>query len=67
MEQAGAAHLMTDELIDTLVDHCAGNPRVLNSMAAELLDLGGRKELSQLDGKLFLEVYSRNQRKRRMN
>jgi type II secretory pathway predicted ATPase ExeA len=67
MEQAGAAHLMTDELIDTLVDHCAGNPRVLNSMAAELLDLGGRKELSQLDGKLFLEVYSRNQQKRRMN
>jgi type II secretory pathway predicted ATPase ExeA len=65
MEQAGAAHLMTPELVDTLVSHCAGNPRILNSMAGELLDLGARKELSRLDEKLFLEVYSVTSRKGR--
>jgi general secretion pathway protein A len=65
MEQAGAAHLMTTELVDTLVSHCAGNPRILNSMAGELLDLGAKKELNRLDEKLFLEVYSGGSRKGR--
>jgi len=65
LEQAGAAHLMTPELVETLIGHCAGNPRILNSMAGELLDLGARKELSRLDEKLFLEIYSGISRKGR--
>ena len=59
LNQAGAQHLMTKTLIKTLVDHCAGNLRVLNNMAAELLASGIEKELSQLDEKLFIEVFSR--------
>ena len=59
LEQAGAPHLMTNTLMETLVDHCAGNQRVLNNMAAELLAMGLRKECSQLDGKLFMETFSR--------
>jgi len=59
LNQAGAPHLMTKTLIKTLVDHCAGNLRVLNNMAAELLASGIEKELSQLDEKLFIEVFSR--------
>jgi general secretion pathway protein A len=59
LSHAGAPQLMTQSLTSTLVDHCAGNQRVLNNMAAELLATGLKKELSQLDEKLFLEVFSR--------
>jgi len=59
LNQAGAPQLMTQTLMKTVVDHCAGNQRVLNNMAAELLAMGLKKEASQLDEKLFLEVFSR--------
>ncbi len=59
LNQAGAPQLMTSGLIRTLVDHSAGNQRVLNNMSAELLDAGFEKELPQLNEKLFLEVFSR--------
>lgn len=59
LEQAGASHLMTTSLIETLVEHCAGNQRVLNNMAAELLAMGLKTETPQLDGKLFIETFSR--------
>ncbi|MBS4095996.1 MAG: ATP-binding protein [Sulfuricella sp.] len=61
LAKAGALHLMTEGLMETLVDHAAGNLRVLNNMAAELLISGAQKELNQLDEKLFLEVFSRQQ------
>jgi type II secretory pathway predicted ATPase ExeA len=57
--QAGASHLMTQTLMETLVDHAAGNLRLLNNMAAELLTVGAEKQVKQLDEKLFLEVFSR--------
>jgi len=63
LEQAGAAHLMTSSLINTLVDHAAGNLRLLNTMAADLLAAGAQKEVTQLDDKLFLELFSRQQAK----
>ncbi|MCP3921998.1 MAG: ATP-binding protein [Desulfobacterales bacterium] len=59
LSQAGSPQLMTKTLMKTIVDHCAGNQRVLNNMAAELLAMGLKKEVSQLDEKLFLEVFSR--------
>ena len=60
LSQAGAPHLMSKTLMETLVDHAAGNLRVLNSMAAEMLLEGARKEMAQLDEKLFLEMFSRH-------
>lgn len=54
---AGNANLMTQELIHTLVDHAAGNPRALMTMAAELLACGIAKEVPKLDEKLYLEVF----------
>ncbi len=63
LEQAGAPHLMTKTLMGTLVEHSAGNLRLLNIMAAELLDAGAQQELAQLDEKLFLQIYSRNPQK----
>ncbi len=59
LNQAGCPQLMTKGLMQTLVDHCAGNQRVLNNMAAELLAMGLKKERSQLDEQLFIEIFSR--------
>lgn len=59
LSQAGAPHLMSGELKETLVDHAGGNLRILNNMAAELLARGARDEVTQLTEKLFLEVFSR--------
>ncbi len=55
---AGNAKLMTAELMATLVDHALGNPRVLTTMAAELLALAAQREATQLDEKLYLEAYA---------
>lgn len=58
LERAGAPHLMTPTLCEALVDHCAGNLRILTSMAADLLAAAVNKELKQLDEKLFFELFS---------
>lgn len=51
LAKAGNATLMTDELMDVLVDHAAGNYRLLMTMSAELLAYGIAHEVSQLDEK----------------
>jgi general secretion pathway protein A len=58
LKHAGAEHLMTQILKQTLADHAAGNLRVLNTMAADLLAAAAEKQLPQLDEKLFFEVFS---------
>jgi len=60
LSKAGNATLMTTQLMDTLVDHAAGNYRVLMTMGAELLAQGMAREAEQLDEKLYLEVYQAN-------
>jgi hypothetical protein len=57
LSKAGNASLMTAELMETLVDHAAGNHRVLMSMAGDLLAHGMAREVERLDEKLFLELY----------
>jgi len=57
LSKAGNASLMTSQLMDTLVDHAAGNYRVLMTMGADLLAQGLAREVEQLDEKLYLEVY----------
>jgi general secretion pathway protein A len=64
LDQAGNPHLMTPELMTTLTEHAAGNLRVLSIMASELLDLATRRELSQLDHKLYLDAYAQPPRAR---
>lgn len=65
LDHAGAPQLMTTPLMDTLVEHSAGNLRLLNTMAAELLTVGAEREMNQLDEKLFLDLYARPPRKTR--
>ena len=57
LAKAGNANLMTEELMDTLVDHCAGNYRLLMTMSAELLAYGMAHEVERLDEKFYLEVF----------
>jgi general secretion pathway protein A len=56
LSKAGNATLMTTELKDTLVDHSAGNYRLLMIMGAELLAHGMANDVAQLDEKCYLEV-----------
>lgn len=48
---------MTTELKATLVEHAAGNYRVLMNLADELLSIAIDKELPRLDEKLFLKHF----------
>ena len=57
LAKAGNANLMTAELMDTLVDHAAGNYRLLMTMGGELLAYGMAHEVAQLDEKFYLELY----------
>lgn len=57
LSKAGNPSLMTPPLMETLVDHAAGNYRVLMTMGADLLAYGLAQEVEQLDEKLYLEVY----------
>ena len=57
LSKAGNASLLTAELMETLVDHAAGNHRVLMGMAADLLAHGMARQVQRLDEKLFLELY----------
>ncbi|SEM52614.1 hypothetical protein SAMN04489760_1251, partial [Syntrophus gentianae] len=50
--------LMTQELIRTLAAHSLNNLRVLNQMAAELLDTAAERNLTRLDESLFLELFT---------
>jgi len=60
LSKAGNASLMTSELMDTLVDHAAGNYRLMMTMAAELLAYGIAEEVTQLDEKFYLELFHAN-------
>jgi type II secretory pathway predicted ATPase ExeA len=57
MAKAGNAKLMSEELVDTLVDHAGGNFRTLMNTAAELLAAGTASDGAKLDEKLYLEVF----------
>jgi type II secretory pathway predicted ATPase ExeA len=57
LAKAGNAALMTPELMDTLIDHSAGNIRLLMTMGAELLAYGMAHEVEQLDEKSYLELF----------
>ncbi|MGO9600932.1 MAG: ExeA family protein [Isosphaeraceae bacterium] len=61
LSSAGNAALMTAQLKDTLVDHSAGNYRVLMTMAGELLAYGMANDIKQLDEKAYLEVFQPSQ------
>jgi general secretion pathway protein A len=56
MQKAGAARLMTPELIPVLCDHAQGNLRALMNIAGELLAVATERDAQQINEKLFLET-----------
>jgi general secretion pathway protein A len=60
LAKAGNASLMTAGLMDALVDHCAGNNRLLMTMGGELLAYGMAHEVAQLDEKFYFDVFHPN-------
>ncbi len=58
LARAGAAKLMTPEVIATRCDRAAGNHRALVNMAGELLAVAAQRQATQIDEKLFLETFT---------
>lgn len=58
LQAAGNPSVMTSELAAALVDHSAGNYRVLMNLADELLMTALDRGLPKLDEKLFLDVFA---------
>lgn len=58
LDQAGQPNLMSADVMSTLTEHAAGNLRVLSNMANDLLAEAVRRELPQIDQKLYLEVFA---------
>lgn len=58
LELAGNPNLMTEELIATLAEHAAGNCREMMTAAENLLSEAVRKELKEMDAKLYIDYYS---------
>ena len=55
---AGNARLLTPGLQQTLCEHAAGNLRLLMNMANELFATACSQNLSPLDEKLYLQVFT---------
>jgi len=58
LERAGNRQLLSREVMETLVEHCAGNFRSLMIMGGELLQEAMARELPKIDEKLYLEVFA---------
>jgi general secretion pathway protein A len=44
--------------VATLAEYAAGNLRILHDLAADLLAAGAQREVTQLDEKLYLEIFA---------
>jgi len=58
LEKAGNPMLMSEGLMNTLCDNSVGNYRIMTSLANELLEEACKQKRSQLDEKLYFEVFS---------
>lgn len=56
-ERAGNGKLMTEGLKQTLVEHSAGTPRIVNNLAGEVLAMGLKKESEILNETLYFETF----------
>ena len=57
LSKAGNPQLMTPGLMETLAEHSLGNYRVLMNTALELFLVAAKREIPQLDEKLYLETF----------
>lgn len=64
LKSAGNPNLLSSAVQDTLVEHAAGNYRVLMTLAGELLMLACEREAAQIDEKLYFEIHKARAPKR---
>ena len=57
LEKAGNLRLMTQGVQTALCEHAAGNLRLLMNMANELLAEAVRRQVDQIDEKLFFDTF----------
>jgi len=60
LERSGNPGLIDDNLKPTLINHAAGNPRILCNMAADLLAAAVDNDQASIDETLFMEVFGRS-------
>jgi hypothetical protein len=58
LDKAGNLNLMTPQVQTALCEHAAGNLPLLMNMANELLAEAVRREVNQIDEKLFFETFA---------
>ena len=58
VDKAGNAKLLTGGALTALVEHSAGNPRTMMTLANDLLHAAVARETRQIDEKLFFEVFA---------
>jgi len=58
LEKAGNPMLMSEGLMNTLCDNSVGNYRIMTSLANELLEEACKQKCTQLDEKLYFEVFN---------
>ncbi len=57
LKKARAADLIAKPVRDALVEHAAGNYRVMMTAAGELLLAAAEREVAQIDEKLYFEIF----------
>jgi len=60
LERSGNPGLIDDNLKPTLINHAAGNPRILCNMAADLLAAAVDNDQPSIDETLFMDVFGRS-------
>ena len=58
LDAAGNPSLMTKTVIESLAEHAAGNYRTLTNLANELMNAAIRKNIVQIDEKLYFEAFA---------
>ncbi len=64
LAEAGAPELITKAVRDALVEHAAGNYRVMMTAAGELLMAAAEKGVAQIDEKLYFELFEQRSNRR---
>ncbi len=63
LETAGNSKLMTKPVIESLAEHAGGNYRTLMNLANDLLTAAIRKDVAQVDEKLYFETFAFSMKK----
>ena len=65
LERSGNPGLIDEGLKPTLINHAAGNQRILCNMAADLLAAAVDNDQPSIDEKLFMDVFGRSTKRAR--